>query len=247
MSEKGFLDYVPLQFLNFDAVAIILIVGLVASIIAFYCFAAEVKIKKDEEMKIKKPKITRKRKAKTKEKLFIEEDDFATEEVLELDVEESNTEETLTLENNGVQENIDFKNINLEDLDLKGIELTGIEENLLKEEKPSDVVDVNLSDEDELFLAELMKTLDNDKKDLGKNQSKVNNDNEITVSNDNQKAEDEFIATESILQNKEEEKGEVENEENNFELSIKEKMKIYAENLKKDENISKEDENNSEN
>ncbi len=103
--KKGFLDYVPLQFLNFDVVAIILIVGLLASIIAFYCFAAEVKIKKDEEIKIKKPKITKKRKAKDKEKLFIEEDDFAEEEeVLEKYKEETQTDETLTHENNNVQE-----------------------------------------------------------------------------------------------------------------------------------------------
>lgn len=228
MSEKGFLDYVPLQFLNFDVVAIILIVGLLASIIAFYCFAAEVKIKKDEEIKIKKPKKTRKQKAKDKEKLFIEEDDFATEEVLEKYEEQTKTEETLTHENNSVQEKIDLDDMNLEDINIEDIDLTEIDKNILKDDKESsDVLNVDLSDEDELFLAELMKTLDSDKEEI----NEIKHD--VTLNNNNTNTE--TISDKMLEKKKEEEKIQVEAEETNFELSLKEKMKMYAENLKKDE------------
>ncbi len=130
---------------------------------------------------------------------------------------------------------IDLDDINLEEINLEDIDLTEIETNLLNNKQSSEDLNVDLSDEDELFLAELMKTLDSDKED--------NNEIKHDVTTNNYTKDNETISDEILEKKKDEEKIQIEAEETKFELSLKEKMKMYAENLKKDE-ISDDNEEN---
>ncbi|MCU7667078.1 hypothetical protein [Bacillus thuringiensis] len=226
MEDKDFLDYVPLQFMDFDMVAVILIIGLLAAVVGFYCFVVGFNFADAETIKTKTTKKKRKSHKKNSEKIYIEEDDFAIEENVEVHVDElkqdliiERTVDEFKIDEINIDE-INIDGINIADINLEEIDLQELEKQIENEKLE---VEMSLSAEDTAFLEELKKTL-KDENDTQNDDSKIEevivNETEMKVSNE---------------KNEDYTKIPVEQVENGFEISLKEKMKEYAQELKRNE------------